>query len=1054
MMQKEVSESTSYTRKLKRLVVALMPVFGFLTVTAQSTRAIISESLVDFKTYAFDDPNPSPILMSDPGIYPYHRFEGYSSEGQDSAWKVVKLENEYIEVYVLPQVGGKVWGAIEKSTGEEFIYRNEVMKFRNISMRGPWTSGGIEFNFGIIGHHPSTATAVDYKLHENQDGSVSCTVGNIDLPSRTQWRVEILLAPDKAYFETRVVWYNPTSSSQSYYNWMTGAAVASDDLTFYCPGDAYLDHPGGIHDWPFDAEGRKISHYGSNDFGGSKSYHVVGVHDDFFGGYYADRDFGFGHWAPYESMPGQKLWLWALSRSGGIWEDLLTDTDGQYIEFQAGRMLNQFSPSGSNTPISKVAFDPGTTDIWRELWFPVKQIGGLTSVSTKGILHVVEGPDSLQVGLNALSTAEGPIFIYDGDELVYEGSLRMQPMDVQNVRIALPKDAYTIEVPGMDLQYVSDRDQELNRPYESDPGFIQGRREASADLLYRQAQQQLRMRKYKQAVTGITKCLETDPYHLQGLTLYADLLYRSADYLQAKEVVEKALSLDTYAPESNFVAGKIYRQLGQEVDALEAYGWAARSMEYRSSGYALMAEIYLKKGEIQDAVNYARNAIDYNRFHVGARNVLTIAARMVGNVAAADRQIQTLLAIDPLNHFGIMEQYLLGKAPEDSLAVLAAHRSEMPYQTFLELALTYHKVGRDKDALKVLQMAPSHPMIVLWKAFLLRGQSVSASNRHLQDVQNMDAAFVFPYRPESLHVLVWANEQADHWKLKYYLALIHWGLGHEEQAGTLMSSINEDADLPSFYTSRAHLMEADEMYALKDVQHALEMDKSSWRSWMSLIDLHDRQEQVESMLTASREAFERLPNNYTIGMAHAKALIYNDHFEEAIDVLDGLNVLPFEGARSGRSLWEQAHIGAALDLVRDGHVAQALPTLLEGKEWPERLGVGKPYNPDELLANYLLAYCYDQQGEKSKKRAIQKEIQGSVSEKDDPKPLLAAKFTKWLEQKSSGAGLEELTRDAGPWSTALLDGNSGEIESYEATFPGIAVDTNYRLMKRSLLLDW
>ena len=315
MMPQSSFSNTFHQLVLRCLAAGMVLTIHHVLLVAQQNPASISESWVDLKTYGFDDPDPSPILMSNPGIYPYHTFDGYSSVGQDSAWKVVKLENQYIEVYVLPQVGGKVWGAIEKSTGEEFIYKNEVMKFRNISMRGPWTSGGIEFNFGIIGHHPSTATPVDYKLHENQDGSVSCTVGNIDLPSRTQWRVEILLAPDKAYFETRVVWYNPTSSTQSYYNWMTGAALASEDLTFYCPGNGYLDHPGGIHSWPINEEGRDISKYANNNFGGSKSYHVVGVHDDFFGGYYSDRDFGFGHWSPYESMPGQKLWLWALASS-------------------------------------------------------------------------------------------------------------------------------------------------------------------------------------------------------------------------------------------------------------------------------------------------------------------------------------------------------------------------------------------------------------------------------------------------------------------------------------------------------------------------------------------------------------------------------------------------------------------------------------------------------------------------------------------------------------------------------------------------------------------
>ena len=319
-----------------------------INVNLIAQKASITEENRSLKTYPFSDPNPIPILTDNAKIYPYFKYEGYSHEAENQDWKVVKLENDYIEVTVLPEVGGKVWGAIEKSTGEEFIYRNEVMKFRNISMRGPWTSGGIEFNFGIIGHHPSTATPVDYSMQTHEDGSVSCTVGNIDLPSRTQWRVTIRLPKDKAAFETDVVWYNPTAMNQSYYNWMTGAAPARADFEFFTPGDELLKHSGEALPWPIDDMGRNLALYKENNFGPSQILPCCwSEYNDFFGGYYHDANYGFGHWGEYEAIPGQKLWLWALSRSGGIWEDLLTDTDGQYIEFQAGRQFLQYFPGGT-----------------------------------------------------------------------------------------------------------------------------------------------------------------------------------------------------------------------------------------------------------------------------------------------------------------------------------------------------------------------------------------------------------------------------------------------------------------------------------------------------------------------------------------------------------------------------------------------------------------------------------------------------------------------------------------------------------------------------------
>jgi hypothetical protein len=92
-------------------------------------------------------------------------------------WKMIEMENDYIKLWVTPEIGGKIWGAIEKSTGREFIYYNHAVKFRDVAMRGPWTSGGIEINFGVIGHAPTCSSPVDYMIRNNSDGSVSCFVG-------------------------------------------------------------------------------------------------------------------------------------------------------------------------------------------------------------------------------------------------------------------------------------------------------------------------------------------------------------------------------------------------------------------------------------------------------------------------------------------------------------------------------------------------------------------------------------------------------------------------------------------------------------------------------------------------------------------------------------------------------------------------------------------------------------------------------------------------------------------------------------------------------------
>ncbi len=177
----------------------------FLSTSVRAQEARIYEKSQQIKTYSFWDPDPVPILKNNKTIYPYFRFDGYSTQAETKPWNVVYLENPYIKVAVLPEVGGKVYGAIEKSTGYDFIYQNSVLKFRDIGLRGPWTSGGIEFNFGVQGHAPTTASPVDYLLKENKDGSVSCFVGALDLASRTQWSVEIRLSKDAASFQKFLV---------------------------------------------------------------------------------------------------------------------------------------------------------------------------------------------------------------------------------------------------------------------------------------------------------------------------------------------------------------------------------------------------------------------------------------------------------------------------------------------------------------------------------------------------------------------------------------------------------------------------------------------------------------------------------------------------------------------------------------------------------------------------------------------------------------------------------------------------------------------------------
>jgi tetratricopeptide (TPR) repeat protein len=913
------------------------------------TPSKVTEEVREIFTYPFNDPNPVVTVSTKLSkIFPYTTFDGYSKEGKKQKWKVVKLENDYIEVYVLPEIGGKIWGAIEKSTGKEFIYRNEVIKFRNIAMRGPWTSGGVEFNFGIIGHHPSTSSPVDYITRKNDDGSVSCIVGNLDLPSRTNWRVEIRLPKDKAYIETRASWNNPTPIHQSYYNWMTAAAVVTDDLEFYYPGHLALEHDGSPTLWPVDAEGRDLSKYKNNAFGSHKSVHTVGEYDDFMGGYYHNSKFGFGHWALYDEMPGHKLWLWALSRNGGIWEDLLTDSDGQYMEFQAGRLFDQYSPSSSiKSVLTQVPFSPGLTDRWSEIWFPVKEIGGINEVSPYGVLAVKHENGKLQVGVNSLAFVDATVEVKSNGKVIYTESKKFNPMDVFTASVPLENNSkFEVIVSGMDLRHNPEKKNTLKRPFVTSPvpeKFTQ-------DALYREGVEYKEYREYDKALNVFRRCLRSDSLHFGALTDLAELHYRSGLYDSSLMFLNKVLRHDTYHPRANYLAGICYKAQGDLINAIESFGWAARAMEFRSAAYAHMSAVKIQESDYHLAEHYAQQSLDYNKYNFNALHELAVIYRKLNDREKAEKVLDEILQYDPLNHFAQYEKSVLTKSPTDLQTFKNFIRGEFPYQTYLEIALEYLSLGLKNDATDLLGHAPQHPLIKIWYAYLKNDAS------GLNEVATASPAFVFPYRTESLTALEWAASKNTNWKFKYFLGLNYYALQRHGEAVRFLEACKQEADYAPFYLTRANIVK-DSKQVLGDLQTANRIAPDEWRTWSYLINHLEETGDFKQELALASQASKKFKDNYTLGFEHAKALLNTGQYVASIKMLNRLYILPFEGSSEGRDIYEQATLLSALELIQNKKYKDALTQIEASRQWPENLGVGKPYDVDNRIQDYLTGYC-------------------------------------------------------------------------------------------------
>jgi predicted Zn-dependent protease len=656
-------------------------------------------------------------------------------------------------------------------------------------------------------------------------------------------------------------------------------------------------------------------------------------------------------------MPGQKLWLWDLSRGGGIWEDLLTDNDGQYIEFQAGRLFDQYS-AGAINPISQVGFDPLVMDTWSEIWFPYKEIGGMVDASKHGVLNVEYQNGQIRIGLNALQELNHEIQVKVNEEIVLKEMLNIESMQVYSTSLAADSnDKVEVSLGGTELKYNNDPNAKLlKRPFYPDENL----KISESEQKYQEGLEALQYREYTLARKKLAELLEHDPSHRGGHIAMAELEYRKTRYEKALEHCNKVLKMDTYDPGANYFAGIAYRAEKDHMNALESLGWAARDMKYRSVAFALMAEIYLADKNFKRANMYAAKALGFNLQNVNAREVLLILSRIRNEKDAFESYAKGILEVDPLNHFVAMESSRSMGFPEGADTTLLQNiQGEFRDETMLGLALRYNELGFETEALLTLLSGPKSQKNNLWAAYMQKDSNLSESNRMLDQVISLPVNLVFPYRRETIPVLEWAVSKNNSWKLKYYLAQNYLAVGLGNKGKALLKELGDLPDSDVFYRFRASLLkEATFEERTKDYQKAMQLNTSDWKVWEETIQFYLQKDEYDEAHALSKKAFKKFKGNYNIELAHAKALLNTGKFTEVLKVLKKIQVLPYEHASESRKIYERAHLAVAQDYLMKKKYKAAISILEKSKEWPENIGVGKPYDPDERMQDYLLAISY------------------------------------------------------------------------------------------------
>jgi len=998
------------------------------------SHAEVKEYERTFTTYPYSDPDPVPTMSR---FYPYFRYDGFTDAPQQKKWLVVELSNDYLQLLILPEIGGKVWAAIEKRTGRSFIYFNHVVKFRDVSMRGPWTSGGMEANYGIFGHTPNCFSPVDYVTKRNGDGSVSCIIGTLDLLTRTTWRLEISLPTDQSCFTTRSFWHNGSVDGQPYYTWMNVGLKASGNLQFIHPGTQYLGHDGKASAWPKNPDdGRDLSFYEQNDFGPYKSYHVFGRLSEFFGGYYHDDDFGMAHYADYADKPGRKIWIWGLSRQGMIWEHLLTDADGQYVEVQSGRLFNQTADESTLTPFKHMEFPPHATDVWTEYWQPVAGTRGFVSASPWGAMNVSRERGQLVIRISPARSWRDKLEIFDGTNLLWSQDVTLKPLQTVQKFVPLAADPQALKIllGGGKLRYDAMPDNVLSRPVEAPANFDW----QSGYGRYLSGQENTRERAYLQAETNFLACLQTNPNFAPALVELAALSNRRADWATARNEALQALRVDTYDPGANYQFGLSSAALGRQADTKDAFAVAALSTGWRSTAFAELAKEYVREKQYDRALKSAEASLDADRRNIDAIQIKACVGRLGGDEATAESACRTLLELDPLNHFARFEQFLRGRARSGDLTKLI--RNELPQETYLELAAWYRNAGLDQDAARVLELAPPSAEALYWLAWLRQDTNLLAR------ANAASPEFVFPFRLESIPVFEWAGRMNPAWQPRYYLALIRWFQGELTSARDLLAACGDEPRFGPFYAARAQVIEAG---AVPDLERAADLDPAQWRYGLMLAKHHLAQTNPAAALAVAGHYHSLFPSNQVLALLHAKTLVLNGEYERAVNLLVALNLLPCEGSTDARATLREAYLMLALQQMKIGSFAQSLRFITQAREWPEHLGAGKPYpaDLDERLEDWLAYVCQLSRNPAAAQLALDKILAfGPQAKISGVGPIIRALALKaagrtteaeqWLNSwPTNSIGAQALAH----WGKAIFAGNV-------ASLPSTAQDSDSRIL--------
>jgi tetratricopeptide (TPR) repeat protein len=974
------------------LILVLSPALSY----AQGSGVLAWEGTITIPTYELGTPDPNPPfpLVNSKPVYPYTMLDDLTDQHAPKTYRAIYLENDFLKVTILPQLGGRVYSVYDKTNDREVLYRNSVIKYGLVAARGAWFPGGMEFSFPFA-HTTDSVSTVESALSHGVDGSATASIGAVDRVSNMYWQVTLTLRPNTARLEEGVTLFNSTPVDHLYLFWTNAAVKVTPDLQYIYPmRETISDDPFAIvQSWPM-RDGVNDSWH--KNMPSQASIFGRDVHRNYFGVYYHQSNYGVVHVADYHQDPGKKIFTRGTGPQGKIRDHLLSDDDSSDTEIQSGRHYTQGF---------REFIDPYRVEKWTEYWYPVRGLddGFVEATSDMAVNITYPGrgkdqPAEMKLTVSPVADIRGAsLTVKAGPKLLRELHL-IHLVPLQPISWAIPVADIDTVKGELEVEIQSAAGKTLLHwsaasPVDGNTDFVPSAGTALKKKisitpqtplqdLYLQGVFLQKRGDLQEALKIYDQVLDRDSGYVPALIKKASYFYEAMDLIEAEHLLARARQRNNEDPVVAYTSGLVYRAGGKMGLAKASFRTSIRYSHSLPPGsslapaYEQLGELEIREGNYANASRFLRRAIECDPEDALALADLAVAERLSGNTREATTTGAEAVRKMALLPYALVEQWQDGQTSGLTTANqnwVATIRSDP--DNFIAAASWYHALGAWKSSDAVLQIAMNSlppmeisPLFYYYLASNARqeGEAVRAK-QYANKAGSLPIADVFPNRIADAEVLREAiqKDQADSHP-KYALGNFFFAHGQYEKAADLWSQallqgFNSPVLLRNLGVYQWHVKK-DLASAADDYRRAILMSPNDFRLYTDLDKIYEQQDDAAERTKLFRSAPVAVLSQDTVRARHAILLIEESQPDQALALLADHQFEPTEGAVAFYDLFVAANLEKGKILLDKNQPTQAEDAFRRAMQYPPNLGIGEPVQPDTAEQLYFLGTALQAQG--------------------------------------------------------------------------------------------